>query len=708
MSEVIGTVRLFIDQGTKNLADVSLRADDLARDYEDRVLNFGHIDRSLAYPAGSVQVGDAQIKLADTDKSVRGWWAETTLRRRQAELKLFLDTDLTDPSPAITVDDIEPVFTGEIVDADFDSGSGLSKLRDTMFSWLDKPIPPLGTPDNFPNLPSGVTSVFIPLRFGRLESYSQGSPAIALLPIGVCACPYVDAVQFRYAVARTTVNDVIAVYRKRVTEGYFTIVDPSEFNVVTEDLFAAGITYTITYIQFIIKQDDGTEIRADISGVDYRGAFGVAPWNLDPVTGESRNAADHLINALYYFLELEGRTAQYNSESFYRLRQDLIDRGYKCDADIDGKSATTPRELIAQFSASQGIDFKTDRYGRMTVALDPLSDIDTGSPIERVVFTEDDVEKGTFKPSVKPQTANRIRCRYAPYGDTNDQWGFEIIVDNTADQVELLGSASPAVGNIEEIPFDLPFVRDDATAIAVLKARIGYYTLRSWPISFQLALPDYALQLDLGDTIGLTHREGIKTFNPSEQIVGWVDEPFKVVGLTYDLDKTLLTVTAIRYYPAASLTLSVTVGNTVGWNPSDGHATRTAQTPNPPDNAAKYSPRVGGPGLQTIGTDVTDNRYRLAYKFSLQNVATTSKIGPSGGYYAADILFSVDDGLGWTSIFSAGDTNKAHIADGDYKGDQSTGLATTVFDADTLFRVDVLHVNGATGLEIVMVGKVIN
>lgn len=589
---IIGTLRIFADTGTLNLSEVPLVAVDLDRIYDARVLAFGYVDRSLAWPPGNgVQVSDCQIKVADPDGKIRRLWDEKTLRRRTAELKLFLDTDL-DTSPVSSVDDLDPTFVGEVVDAQFTNLDGTILLRDTASAWLDRPIPPLGTRDNFPALPANVQSVFIPFRFGHLESIHDASSPPDAVSQGVCNCPYVDTTNFRYAVARHTVFDVIAVYRKRVQETYFSIVDPAEFDIVTEDLTVAGITWTITYIQFNVQQDDGVAIRADISGLDYRHDFGGSPPLLPGfVTTESRNVVDHILN-LINLCQLETRESRFNTQSFATVWEEVVDRLMKCDADIDdsNNSGLTPRQVLAKLCLSQGIDFTTDRHGHITVLIDSLDDDDPSalSPPGPgwLQITEDDVIENSFQPATPGSSGftgaalyNRVRARYALYDPS--QWPYELLLDNLGDQAELaVDSPVNVQETILETNVDLPCTRDDATALAVLGAWLGYYTLRSWLVKFALQLPDWASKLDLGQRFSITHRGGIRFQSGIlAPIPGWFVEPFKVVGLTYDLDKKQMAVVAVRYHPAAAMDLSATVGGVTNWTPSNGHVTPSTPAP---------------------------------------------------------------------------------------------------------------------------------
>lgn len=119
-------------------------------------------------------------------------------------------------------------------------------------------------------------------------------------------------------------------------------------------------------------------------------------------------------------------------------------------------------------------------------------------------------------------------------------------------------------------------------------------------------------------------------------------------------------------------------------------------------------------GYQAPDTDVLVNRYRVilddpAQIITLLKCGTTAKIGPSGTYFAADVLRSNDNGATWESIFPFSspldETDLAYIAAGQYKGDQLT-FAIGILYPDDLIRIDVLTNEDASGVEIVLEGIV--
>jgi hypothetical protein len=570
MTTIIRTLRLFRDQATNNYGDENYHEVTYDRDYEGRIESVGHVDRSIAWPPGDgFRVSDAAVSLADTDRNVRALFdANPTPRRRKGEIKVFQDTD--------TSDTVDPVYTGEIVPAPFGPGRATIQLRDAVFSWLDKPIWVLGTRDNFPNLPSGVEQEVIPAVFGRLESTATD------LPQGKFRCPYVDTINFRYAVARHEIFEFIAAYRKRVNDGYFTVVDPGEYDIITDSITIEGIAYTMTFIEFHAQQEDGTEIRCDASGINSRPAIG----SLTALSGvEITNLVDHLLNVVY---ASEKRDDHYNDTNFAAVRSEITSRGWVFAYAMT--DAMTNRDLIALMTVN-GLDFFCNRNGELDVAIDPLTDDPDAEG--RLVLTEDDIllrnnpQEGeqpdpSFIPANPSEVHNRLRVFYAPYNGmpaapgTAGNWGFQWIIDNTADQDELaVNPDDPTDLSKEEISVEYPFIHDDDTALAVAEERLGYYTLRSWSCEFDLSLIDFYDRIELAQFIGVTHRDGIKQ-ESGGFIFGWINESMKVVALSYDLDRMTIHVTCVKHVPGADLTLVAT------FDPDSGHPARDTQTSIPP------------------------------------------------------------------------------------------------------------------------------
>src|SRR5262245_7595606 len=97
--------RAYLDSGAENLAGANVVHPD--RVYEGRALRWGSIERSIPTPSGLPHVGDALVRLADTDRHWRGLLATQTARRRKVELKLVAEGASEGEAPSL--------YTGEIV-----------------------------------------------------------------------------------------------------------------------------------------------------------------------------------------------------------------------------------------------------------------------------------------------------------------------------------------------------------------------------------------------------------------------------------------------------------------------------------------------------------------------------------------------------------------------------------------------------------------
>lgn len=113
------------------------------------------------------------------------------------------------------------------------------------------------------------------------------------------------------------------------------------------------------------------------------------------------------------------------------------------------------------------------------------------------------------------------------------------------------------------------------------------------------------------------------------------------------------------------------------------------------------------PGLQVIGTDVMDNRFRVELltgtTIKLIGCYLTAKnANPSTGNYTVDILRSQNESASFTTIFTAG----ASILNGAHKGQQTTFAIDTLINDDEL-RLDVISDGEADGIEVVLKGQIV-
>lgn len=516
-------LRLYLDEGTQNISDRAVEHP--SRSYTARVLSWGSVDRSIPYPAGLLQVNDASIVLDDSEGSVREWFATVTPFRRLGELKIV--------NAGESESAVAPKYIGEIVPGgvSFEDGIAKIQLHDASFTWLDDQIPGLINRDNFPNLVNSVSTAFLPDIYGRIESYADTdvtvSPAVLNEQTrqGAITCILLDTSLNRYGVARHACNAVLRVYRKQPDDTFYSLVNSSEYSVVNEVKTIGGIDYNITYIQLHTQQPDGVDIRADVSGRNARAAIG----SMGAVSGELRNAVDAVLNLL---LQKETRAARYNTARFIAARTACA--ALLCDGAF--VEPLTYREALSQILTCFGIDFFHDQAGQFNIAFDGALSISS-------TVDEDLMDIGTFRPSYPKEVFTQLICS-AMKNYAEGDWAFKLTLDNLDDEAELsAGGADGVIGTTIE----LPFIRDEDTAVATMSARLGYFTLRSWLAEFSVPSPE--VDTELADILGVSHFAGLGS------LAGWTNEPVKVYGAVLDLAGLTLLLKIIRRYPASALNI---------------------------------------------------------------------------------------------------------------------------------------------------------
>lgn len=546
-----------ITPGTQNLSDIQVNHP--SRTYAAKVLRWGGVDRSIPVPSGLIQVGDAEIELDDTDGSFQGWFNTVSPMRCGAELKLG-ETGQSESTQFL------PIFEAEIAKCRFPLGKAIIKLKDITTAWLDDKIPKLGTKDNFPNQPVGQAEFFWPLIFGRLESPAVDSPVTA--PQGQVEFPPVDMAANRYGVARHEVYDVLAVFRQRPGDDVFIEVDIAEYNIVTESQAIDGITYTFTYVEFLTGQEEGTKVRGDVSGVDFRGGFGA----MAPVSGELRNPVDHIINLVYYLLLKETRISRFNVASYTSVRALCVTNNIYSDGAI--VSEITPREALSQICGSSEIDFFVNKSGEISLALT----LDDGAVSLPTISDGADLLDVSVE-TPPDEVYNRLHYKFGRNYATGE-WNNEYVLDNETDQLE----TSPAT--IKETTIELPFVRSEATALLVISNKARFFTLHSDPIEAVIPIARIAdvelaawLSFTFATTLGISRR-------------------YKTTGVNLDLDQLKITVHGRRAPLVADLVLT---SSWEGSHPS-GYPAQTPPALTAPDGVEAF-------GRQDIGVYVKWNAY---------------------------------------------------------------------------------------------------
>lgn len=545
--------RFFLDSGTESFSNVDVTHSPIESPsplwfYEGRVLSFGLVDRSVPVPAGLPQVGDAKIRIADTDRIWRDLLSTQTPRRRMIELRLVDETK----SP---VSFYPLIYTGEVVDAEFGIAYVEVMMRDITFAWLDEDIPALITKEFFPLLPEESEGGFLPIVVGV-----NRSPA--LNPQGVLPAPHLywsgdvtspDAgFGDRYGGAASPVWDVVAVYRKLPGAAVFTVVNPSEFNITEGTFEAFGLTLHPTFVDFIAKQPDGTEIRTDIDGYDFRGAFGSLPA-FDGATqspgGPLRNPIDFFISMIFFIMAKAGGAASFDADEIVALRtrfQAILPDVY-CDGAIT--EVMKVRDFLAQFLTSFEIDMYQNKRGLITLGYTEQPNPSSPSPISTNFKEGHLFIKETFREKLPHPTANQFQFHFQR-DYAAKKWGQIQLADNVADQ-ETLGYDAPnpsggtmRVPVVERTAVFLYFVRDPAVAAITVNRKAEYLSMGSFRQIFTLPAPEVFLDVELASVIGITHTMGMD-WNASPVTTGYLARPVKITGLSLNLDKLTYTIQSI-------------------------------------------------------------------------------------------------------------------------------------------------------------------
>lgn len=534
---------LHLDQGEKYYAGKTI--DFRGIPFVARVISFGTVERTLPYPTGLIAIPDAVVEVADTDGQIRAWFDERTPIKRIGELSFEFEYNSSDsngniisPLPDPENQDLQseyiyrPFFTGEVsLVPNSPPGKLIIQLRDITASWLSRTIPNLGIRDNFSNMPDDVESIFVPIIFGRCYSKS----GTGLEPQGVIDCKLIDTTLHRYVIARHQCYGVPQVYRKKPHDARFFPVDNlSEYSISVEAKVINGINYNFTYIDFAVQQPDGTEIHADVSGINYRWDF---PTDAIVNGVEVRDFVDSIVSLTFLLLQDEVNIQRFDADSFAETRSRAQSRGYLCDGAITEQ--VTNGLALSRLCGDAVIDFYQTNRGIITLHLyDAALDADSIVPLD-----DDFILKKSLEPGLPPpdKLFNRIRYRYYRQNaglsefrknSNTGQWGEEYLVDYLPDQEELAATGTnPSL----ETQVELYFVRDDNTAKKVIKDRLSYYNLRSYIVNFDLSGPLAVDYVTLSQPVALTEIWGIGPAHSSPS-AGWVDKVCKVYGITFDLN----------------------------------------------------------------------------------------------------------------------------------------------------------------------------
>jgi hypothetical protein len=550
----------FLDTGTAHYSGRTMTFKGV--NYVKGIITAGSVERSIPLPSGLLQVPDASITVADTNGQIKTWFDTTTPFRRLVDITPELESHFLD----VTTN--KPLFIGEILDFDCPPGEVTVHLRSVTASWLARPILHLINRDTFPNLPDDISTAFAPIIFGRCFSYSTTNVEAQ----GAIQCTLVDTNTNDYCVARHPCFSVPAVYRKRPLDSRFTLVPGAEYSLQIVNKTIGGITYNMQMIRFAAQQYDGTIIQCDVSGTYSRYNWSTNA-QIDSV--EIRNPSDCLWNLIYLQLKNETNIQKFDSDSFATVRDRCTTRGYFCDGAITGKTNSltviTAGAAIADLCGCFNIDFTQTTASTIKIL---LFDLTIDAPLAIPINSSLILEK-TFHPSSPENVYNHIRYRY--YRDNaglpdgvrakgNKEYAYEYSIRNVHDQTELAATgANPTL----ELVIDQPFIRDDATAIDVIKKKIPYFALRSYDVTFSLPAWTGGLfagfNVDLGQACNLTSIWGMGSG-------GFNNILSRIKRIRIDLKTWDIDCSATVYWPTSDGDLSIEFTS---------HPSHTAQTRNP-------------------------------------------------------------------------------------------------------------------------------
>lgn len=590
--------KIFLDSGMEYEAKrVVLHP---SRTYEGRVQQWGTIDKYIGTPAGLPQTSDARIRLNDTDYRWRNLFKTQTPRRRKIELK-FVQVGLSEAS-------FYPYFIGEISDFSFGPGYVEISARDNTFAWLDENIPAL-----IPSIYPGVDG-FLPIHLGINNSVAPAFGGLAPLPhIGM-----VGGVD-RWGLARHVCVNV-AVYRETSAAPGPVAVDPGEYDVTVETTIVDGISYDISYIDFLVEQDEGAKITVDVEGIGFRPEWYGFPAEgfdllLNPTgtVGALRNPIDCFINLALLLFQKAG---DYDAgrimairEKFKTILTNPSTGGdpWFCDTSI--LEATTNRALLGQYLPCFQLDLFNTRIGEITLNFTDATD--ESKPLysdnRNDGYRQLIVEQSYFENIANPM-ANRSEYFFdknfatglwqskEAYNNFDDQEALAVpILDDDNNPVLDPSGDYERTEKIEAETFEMPFVRDRDTAADVVSRRMSFLALGSFRQQWKVPAWQAVDDMELARLVALTHRAGLDTG-------GYSAKEVKVVGITADLDGMSMNIISLLRVPQAiQKTSRVVSGGARMLTASELITTHTPLTCRDNFNRADGLISVGQPDWVTLG-----------------------------------------------------------------------------------------------------------
>lgn len=529
--------------------------------YSGTVMSWGVIEKSIPCPAGMPHIGNATIRISDHWRHWRDLLARNVFRRRVMRI-----TQLPEGS---SLADYDPLFVGEVQDVvTYSAGYIEIELRDRLFAWVDEEIPAMAIRELYPEVTPEDEGGFIPIVVGEMVTEDDNSPSTGS-PQGLVPLPHIGMVQAgspptpydRWGVA---LDPVIAVtpYRRQTASVDEDITTPEwvpvsaaeytlreiEFSAVENPFGAFTMTHTV--LDFHQQQPDGTEIRADIRGIYFRGAWGSLPevdGSLASPRFTLRNPIDAFINFSYLLMRKAGLSpTAFDDVEIGELRTLFETLGFVADFAIT--EPMTGREWLGQFLASYCLVMTVNRSGKITLKY--IRDASEHSPdLSPIVFKEGKhILKNTFIERLPEVVITQLVLLWR-YNNALGKFDRRRVIDTPEQEaLNLIDENSPATTTekIEKAELALYCVRDDTTAEEIAGRHLAFLSLGSFRQEFQMPLPETIDDVELGEQCGLTHSMGLDV--PS----GYNRRRIIPLRLAYDLDRQIMTVNSVLY-PAVTL-----------------------------------------------------------------------------------------------------------------------------------------------------------
>ncbi len=95
------------------------------------------------------------------------------------------------------------------------------------------------------------------------------------------------------------------------------------------------------------------------------------------------------------------------------------------------------------------------------------------------------------------------------------------------------------------------------------------------------------------------------------------------------------------------------------------------------------------------GTDLAPDYPVATYQGTFHRWVASAKTKPVGAAIILDVLYSINGGSSWTSLWASSPSNRPTIADGAAQGN-GTSFDTTTYAQDAMFRIDVIQTGVGT------------